>query len=66
MARMLTLAWAEVDIVLHLANAMDYRPATHLIRGLGERRKVTAEETFFVHVSLPVAEFAIGSLLIWV
>lgn len=39
-----------VDIVLHLASAMDPRLACHLIKALGERRKASGNDVCFIHV----------------
>ncbi|KAF7557241.1 hypothetical protein G7Z17_g782 [Cylindrodendrum hubeiense] len=41
----------EIDIVLHTASSHDPNVASYLIKALGQRRKATGNETFFVHTS---------------
>lgn len=41
----------QVDIVVHAAGVVDSRMVENLIGALGERRKRTGNETYFVHVS---------------
>jgi len=40
-----------VDIVIHIASCMDARFASHLIKALGQRRKINGKEAYFIHVS---------------
>ncbi|KAF2251858.1 NAD(P)-binding protein [Trematosphaeria pertusa] len=42
----------EIDIVVHTASAIDGRIPSHLIKALGQRRKVSGEETYFIHSSI--------------
>lgn len=41
-----------VDIIVHTASSSDPRLVSHLIKALGQRRKVSKEKTYFIHVSL--------------
>ncbi|KAI0149688.1 NAD(P)-binding protein [Hypoxylon sp. NC0597] len=42
----------EIDIIVHTASSMNSRLASNLIKALGQRRKASGEETFFVHSSI--------------
>lgn len=41
---------SKIDIVLHLASSLEQKFVTNLINALGERRKSSGEDVFFVHV----------------
>ena len=40
-----------VDIIVHTASSIDSNIASYLINALSQRRKVSGEETYFIHVS---------------
>ncbi|KAF2803422.1 NAD(P)-binding protein [Mytilinidion resinicola] len=42
----------EIDIVVHIASSIDSRVVSHLITALGQRRKASGEEVFFIHSSV--------------
>ncbi|KAK7409299.1 hypothetical protein QQX98_008539 [Neonectria punicea] len=41
----------EIDIILHTARSHDPQIVSNLIQALGERRKETGNETYFIHTS---------------
>lgn len=43
--------FSSVDLVVHTATSMDARQPSNLINALGERRKLTGEDKYFIHVS---------------
>ncbi|KAI1378883.1 NAD(P)-binding protein [Hypoxylon crocopeplum] len=42
----------EIDIIVHTASSSDSSLASHLINSLGQRRKVSGEQTYFIHSSI--------------
>jgi hypothetical protein len=40
-----------VNVVVHTASAIDARVVTAIIKALGHRRKISKEETYYIHVS---------------
>ncbi|KAE9369113.1 hypothetical protein N431DRAFT_469047 [Stipitochalara longipes BDJ] len=42
----------NIDIVIHAASSMDSGLASHLIKALGQRRKNSGVETYFIHSSV--------------
>ena len=40
----------SVDIVIHTASSYDTILESHLIKALGERRKLSGNATYFIHV----------------
>lgn len=49
-----------VEVVVHTASATDSSAISALIEALGQRRKSSGEETYFVHVSLSRELFPIS------
>ncbi|KAK5051526.1 hypothetical protein LTR84_003178 [Exophiala bonariae] len=45
----------NVDIIVHIASALEPAIASHLIKALGERRKVSNGEAYFIHSSVTAA-----------
>ncbi|KAL9083685.1 MAG: hypothetical protein Q9165_008413 [Trypethelium subeluteriae] len=41
----------EIDIIIHTASAVDTQIVSGLIKALGQRRKLSGKEVYFVHVS---------------
>ncbi|KPM43739.1 hypothetical protein AK830_g2771 [Neonectria ditissima] len=41
----------EIDIILHTASSHEPHIVSHLIQALGQRRKITGKETYFIHTS---------------
>ncbi|KAH9207067.1 hypothetical protein DL95DRAFT_468991 [Leptodontidium sp. 2 PMI_412] len=48
----LDLTDEATDLVIHTASSMDTRQLSALISGLGQRRKITGEETYFIYTSV--------------
>ncbi|KAI1414112.1 NAD(P)-binding protein [Hypoxylon sp. FL1857] len=42
----------EIDIVVHTASSMNSRLASNLIKALGQRRKASGNEVYFIHSSV--------------
>ncbi|KAH6725045.1 hypothetical protein BKA61DRAFT_688439 [Leptodontidium sp. MPI-SDFR-AT-0119] len=49
---MTKLDLTESDLVIHTASSMDTRRLSALINGLGQRHKITGEETYFIYTSV--------------
>ena len=41
-----------VDIIVHTASSSDSNVVSHLIKALGQRRKISGKEAYFIHVAL--------------
>lgn len=41
---------SSVDLVVHTATSMDTRQPSNLINALGQGRKLTGEDKYFIHV----------------
>jgi hypothetical protein len=44
-------------VIVHTASAIDSRIVSALIEALGQRRELSGEETYFIHVSLSSIPF---------
>ncbi|KAI1448839.1 NAD(P)-binding protein [Annulohypoxylon stygium] len=42
----------EIDMVIHTANSANWQLVSYLIKALGQRRKVSGKETYFIHSSI--------------
>ncbi|KAL0941547.1 nad dependent epimerase dehydratase family protein [Colletotrichum truncatum] len=42
----------KIDIIVHTAGAVDPRPISNLVKGLGDRRKIKGQDTYFIHTSV--------------
>ncbi|KFY33332.1 hypothetical protein V495_08327 [Pseudogymnoascus sp. VKM F-4514 (FW-929)] len=42
----------NIDIIVHIASSMSASMASHLLKALGQRRKISGEEVHFIHSSI--------------
>ncbi|KAI2463184.1 NAD(P)-binding protein [Annulohypoxylon bovei var. microspora] len=42
----------KIDMIIHTASSANSRLASHLIKALGQRRKASGKETYFIHSSV--------------
>jgi hypothetical protein len=45
----------EIDLVLHIASSMSSQMAASFVNALGERKKASSAQTYFVHVGLSMS-----------